>query len=173
MKRFHHAVRRWRWAREFAANATVAGTTGLEAAVRALLRVAAAQPRIDAALRATADDQAAASPDLVTAVLDWLCVQGPADPAAGLAAGEARRGLDHVRGWSGADAPRSSAAAWPASVPGAAAGRAERVRRPPQQAVPGARRLLASGACRTRANGRSCSAPDDRKWAGHYGVGTG
>ena len=89
MKRFHHAVRHWSRAREFAADASVAGPIGLKAAVRALLRVAAVQPCIDAALQATADDPGAECPDLVTAVLDWLCVQGPADPA-GLAAGKAR-----------------------------------------------------------------------------------
>ena len=84
MERFHHAVRHWSRLREFAADAAGAGVTSGDAAARALLRTAAAQPRIDETLDAAAGAPDAAAPDLVAATLHHAIARGLDDPAAHL-----------------------------------------------------------------------------------------
>lgn len=86
MDRFHAAVRHWSRAREFAADAAGAGPTSPEAAVRALLRTGAIQPRIVETLDEAAERPDAAPDDLVAAVLDRAFAQGLDDPAAHLEA---------------------------------------------------------------------------------------
>ena len=89
MDRFHHAVRHWSRRREFAADAAGAGPATPEAAVRALLRVDAVQPRVAEVLTAAAEHVAGAPDDLVAAVLDHAAARGLDDPAARLEAEQA------------------------------------------------------------------------------------
>ena len=86
MDGFHHAVRHWSRAREFAADAAGAGPTSPEAAARALLRTGAVQPRIVETLNEAAEHPGAAPDDLVAAVLDRAIARGLDDPAAHLEA---------------------------------------------------------------------------------------
>lgn len=86
MDRFHDAVRHWSRAREFAADAAGAGPTSPDAAVRALLRTGAVQPRIVETLDEAAEKPGAAPDDLVAAVLDRVIARGLDDPAAHLEA---------------------------------------------------------------------------------------
>lgn len=86
MDRFHHAVRHWSRAREFAADAAGAGPTSPDAAARALLRTGAVQPRIVETLDAAAEHPDTAPDDLVAAVLDRAIACGLGDPAAHLEA---------------------------------------------------------------------------------------
>ena len=81
MDQFHHAVRRWSRLREFAADATGAAVTSADASARALLRTAAAAPRIDDVLDAAGKAPDTAGDDLVAAVLHHACAQGLDDPA--------------------------------------------------------------------------------------------
>ena len=84
MDQFHHAVRHWSRLREFAADAAGAGVTSPEAAAGALLRTAAAHPRIQEVLQAAAEAPARASPDLVAATLHHAAQRGLDDPGAHL-----------------------------------------------------------------------------------------
>ncbi|MFT8246211.1 M48 family metalloprotease [Roseomonas sp. BN140053] len=84
MDQFHHAVRHWSRLREFAADAAGAGVTSPDAAARALLRTAAAHPRIDETLEAAFQAPDAAPPDLVAATLAHAAARGLDDPTAHL-----------------------------------------------------------------------------------------
>ncbi|RVT99703.1 peptidase M48 [Rhodovarius crocodyli] len=81
MDQFHHAVRHWSRRREFAADAAGASVTSAGAAARALLRHAAATPRIEGALNAAFAAPGDAPADLVAAILWESQAGGLADPA--------------------------------------------------------------------------------------------
>ncbi|WP_309228771.1 M48 family metalloprotease, partial [Roseomonas sp. KE2513] len=81
MDQFHHAVRHWSRLREFAADAAGAKATSADAAARALLRTAAAYPRIDETLGSSFRAPDAAPPDLVAATLQHAAERGLDDPA--------------------------------------------------------------------------------------------
>ncbi|WP_211257511.1 M48 family metalloprotease [Muricoccus aerilatus] len=84
MDQFHHAVRHWSRLREFAADAAGAKATSADAAARALLRTAAAYPRIDETLGSSFRAPDAAPPDLVAATLRHAAENGLDDPASHL-----------------------------------------------------------------------------------------
>jgi hypothetical protein len=81
LDQFHHAVRHWSRLREFAADAAGAQATSADAAARALLRTAAADPRVDETLGAAYRDPGAAPPDLVAASLQHAAARGLDDPS--------------------------------------------------------------------------------------------
>jgi Zn-dependent protease with chaperone function len=89
MDQFHHAVRHWSRAREFAADAFGAGPTSPEAAARALLRTDAIGRRVVETLNAAAAQRHAAPPDLVAATLERVIEAGLDDPLAHLGTGQA------------------------------------------------------------------------------------
>lgn len=80
MDRFHHTVRHWSRQREFAADAAGAQVTTTDAAARALLRIIAAERRIDETLQATFQAPDTAPADLVAAVAQ-AAGSGLDDPA--------------------------------------------------------------------------------------------
>lgn len=84
MERFHRTVRHWSRLREFAADAAGATATTAEAAARALLRIAAAEERIDETLDAAFQAPLAAPTDLVAATLAHAAAKGLDDPVARL-----------------------------------------------------------------------------------------
>ncbi|WP_338663584.1 M48 family metallopeptidase [Pararoseomonas sp. SCSIO 73927] len=81
MDQFHHAVRHWSRLREFEADAAGARVTSADAAARALLRTAAAHPRIEAVLDSAAETPAEAPPDLVEATFRLASEKGLEDPS--------------------------------------------------------------------------------------------
>lgn len=81
LERFHHTVRHWSRLREFAADAAGAQVTTSDAAARALLRVAAAERRIDETLDAAFEAPGSATADLVAATLVHAAAIGLDDPA--------------------------------------------------------------------------------------------
>ncbi len=82
MEQFHHAVRHWSRVREFEADAASITVTSPDAAARALLRSAAAAPRIAEVLDPAFAEPAAAPPDLVAAIQRHAAERGFDDPAA-------------------------------------------------------------------------------------------
>ncbi|WP_211856365.1 M48 family metalloprotease [Plastoroseomonas hellenica] len=76
MDQFHLAVMHWSRLREFAADAAGAEVTSADAAARALLRVTAAQPRIDEALETAYRAPDDAPRDLVAAALGHAAERG-------------------------------------------------------------------------------------------------
>ncbi|SHJ89521.1 Zn-dependent protease with chaperone function [Roseomonas rosea] len=80
MDQFHHAVRHWSRLREFAADAAGAKVTSADAAARALLRTAAAYPRVDETLERAFRAPDAAPADLVAAALHHAEERGLVDP---------------------------------------------------------------------------------------------
>jgi Zn-dependent protease with chaperone function len=78
---FHHAVQHWSRRREFAADAAGAKVTSADAVARTLLRSAAVQPLIDAALTRAFHVPDGAPADLAAAALAEVAGHGPENPA--------------------------------------------------------------------------------------------